>query len=116
MSDIDVETLQCCGIGEIAGIQDEQDDYEEGCDVFPTPIKILSDFKGRMPYRYPVVIFSVNNDGGRTQGDRLARYIRKHKLGRVTATAWGLNPNSSCKIRVFTWAVDWKIFGDFKLV
>jgi hypothetical protein len=50
------------------------------------------------------ITFSDNKDAG--CGTKLAKYIRKHRLGGLTQTPWVENPNSNNLIRVWVWAVN----------
>jgi hypothetical protein len=43
-------------------------------------------------------------------GEAVAKYIKKHKLGTVTSTIAKRNPSSKHMIKQWTWAVDHKAF------
>ena len=49
-----------------------------------------------------------------SNGSRLAAFIKKKKLGTVTATRSKVNPNSGNAIKVWVWAVDKKAVAKFK--
>lgn len=50
-------------------------------------------------------IFSDNKQG---EGDDIAAYIKKHKLGRLTCSGWATNPNSENKICTWIWRYNGK--------
>jgi hypothetical protein len=52
-------------------------------------------------------IFSDAYDGN-CQGNKIAAYIRKHKLGRIISTGRGVNPNSGNRIETWIWRYNGK--------
>lgn len=56
--------------------------------------------------RAAFVLFS--DTARRGKGRRLAAYIKKNKLGTITATAQKINRNSGNKIQVWVWSIDYK--------
>ena len=46
----------------------------------------------------------------RGNGEKVAKYLRKHKLGRVTSITQKKNPSSGRIIKQWTWTVDHKAF------
>lgn len=110
---VDVETLGCCGVGEIYGIQSLISERNK-LELIPlTPELIVLKIKKEVPYCYPHMIFTVAKIDRHKIGDELARYVRKYHLGTVHASHWKYNPNSHNLVKAFMWEVDWKNMNSF---
>lgn len=94
--DTEVERLTCCGILEISGLQD---------DSLHTVLS-FRDAEEANDNRYAFAIFSDIVVGDRKRGENLARYIRKHKLGKVRSSSAKRNLNTSSTIKMWIWEVN----------
>lgn len=107
----------CCGIGDMSDIRMEGDDGEES---YQTPAKIINQIKQDMTKRvwkggryveagceaqYGLMLITDNIADG--NGERLVRFIRKEKLGRVVSSPVAINPKHNTKIKCWVWAPDW---------
>jgi hypothetical protein len=111
-SDFYINTCSCCGIGELAGIQSMvgycPGEDQDGKNVKLTPRMVIEYVKTSRDYKYAALIFSeATGQGNDGIGDRLARYIRLFKLGRVRATGWNTNGNTGNSVKMFTWEPNW---------
>ena len=52
----------------------------------------------------PFIMFADNTEN--RSGHRLARYIKKHKLGSINRTRPALNPNSDNMLVIWLWKID----------
>ncbi len=90
------------------------DDFRGNCgmrviyDLYDHPVGILKGYKDAGWGSAAIVAFSDNHIN--KTGARLARYIRKHKLGAVRSSTTVVNDNSGNKITAWYWTVDHKAF------
>lgn len=100
----------CCGLGDLAGIQDG-DVTPEQCVTavlndqpvaFVTFAQATFNTSSDLDSPEDVRLYKHINGAGK----RLAAYIRKHKLGSVTGGSVHRNPNSGNPLRVWLWALD----------
>lgn len=107
----------CCGIGDMSDIRMELEDEEEG---YQTPAGIINQIKSDMTKRvwrggeyvqagyeaqYGLMLITDNIAEG--NGQRLVRFIRKEKLGRVVSSPVAINPKHNTKIKCWVWAPNW---------
>jgi len=83
------------------GLNDNPDKMVKlvGKAVFQTPRY------GRYNGQFGLVVFTDNNDRP-SLGNKLAKFIKQHRLGRVTRSRYVTNPNSFYKIATWQWEVD----------
>jgi hypothetical protein len=94
--DTEVERLACCGILEITGLQD---------DSLHTILSFKENDEAN-DSRYAFAIFSDVMGREGNKGKNLARYIRKHKLGKVRSSSPKRNFNTSSIIKMWIWEVN----------
>lgn len=94
ISDIEIEQIQCCGIFEIEGLKDE-------------PWEVIYALCDSLKRDYEMIIF---HDAIRYRcGDKLAKLIRKYKLGKLHASKVVYNPNSTNKIQMWIFYPNWEV-------
>ena len=99
--------LSCCGVRELHGVSDTppiellQETCQELYDYYSYKYNELNG-------NFAFIVFSDTVHRGRHNGRRFAGYIRRYKLGTVVESPIRVNPNTGHKLRVWTWAVDWK--------
>lgn len=92
--DVEIEKLKCCGIFEIAELQDE-------------PWEVLYSLCNEIDLDYNMVIF---HDAVRYNlGEKLAKTIRKYKLGKLHASKIVYNPNSGNNIQMWIFYPNWEM-------
>lgn len=84
-----IESEISCGVAELSNLWNPTI-----ADVMDLPVEGL---------RPAFIVFS---DVAGSNGDKLAKLIKKHKLGTLTVTRPKTNPNSGNKIKVWAWSVD----------
>ena len=101
-----IETeIQCCGIKELNGIEDndEPDEilgsiWEEWFENTPRAFMFFS----CRPLDGP----RIKNIFKQTEGHRLASYIKTNSLGKIYKMSPKVNPNSGNRIHMWVWAVN----------
>lgn len=83
--------LACCGISELVGA-----DYERPIDFLHAVFRPTT--RGHRNQAY--IIFSSTTPNG----DRIAEYIVKHKLGELVGLKPKRNPNSGNKLKAWLWS------------
>lgn len=120
--EINIETCLCCGVGEIAGIQEQVSRYEpddpyhqsRSTEMVLSPELLIEIVKKCVNYQYPHLIFTVAKFGDYRIGDRIMRFIRKYHLGTVRASEFKKNPNSQNMVKAYMWEVDWEKMNSFE--
>lgn len=96
--------IGCCGIREIDGLE-----YARDCKY--ALHEFLHRTKRNRLFRFAIFSesnFTWNYHHGMTDyGQKLAAYIKQHKLGKVTKSNTAQNPNSGNNVTVWIWSVDW---------
>lgn len=93
-----VNTTTCCGVGDLDGMNQ-------------SPQSILRDVGERFVERNEYVPFYTFTDVKPYAGAlRLARYIRKNKLGTIIRSHEKRNPNSGNMLRVWIWETNKRNF------
>lgn len=107
----------CCGIGDLCDIRMEDDDGD-----YQTPSDIITQIKLDMTRRvwkdgksvtqgyeaqYGLMLITDNIAEG--NGERLVRFIRKEKLGRVVSSPVAINPKHNTKIKAWLWRPEWPL-------
>lgn len=94
ISDIEVEQTKCCGIFEIEGLRKE-------------PWEVIYALCDNLSRDYEMVIF---HDAIRYKsGEKLAKLIRKYKLGKLHASKVVYNPNSTNQIKMWIFYPNWEV-------
>lgn len=91
----------CCGIRELYNLSDGSEHI-----ILQVAEAI------RNGYDAAFYLFADNYDN--RNGWRLARYITKHKLGKLTETKSTFNPNSNNKMKVWLWKIDQRAIFKFE--
>lgn len=104
--DVDTELARHCSVSELDGCCGADELYH---------IEAVSD-DVRVPVARAYGLCSsaliVFTDAVRNRnGSRLARYIRRQKLGKVTSSSVAYNDNSGNDIQAWVWAVDYGALG-----
>ena len=103
-----LEELSCCGMRELDGVSNNapigllQKMCGDLCDSY------YSEENTKLNSNFAFIVFSDTFHRGKHSGRRFAGYIRRYKLGNVVESPIRVNPNTGHKLRVWTWAVDWK--------
>jgi hypothetical protein len=102
--DFDLNETSCCGMKELSGIQDFTPDYG----FFQEIAEGLRGNTGRTAH---IIFTDARLPAWKkpTKGDELAAFIRKKRMGRVTASPWRKNPNSLNEVCVFVWTFNDKM-------
>lgn len=112
MVNIDLNELDCCGVGELNGISEYPNDPRGAV------IDILTDEDPSFEADDEARILAIPNkshliftQAQRTRvrisyGNRLAAYITQQRLGAVVQSAPARSPNTGNYITVFVWALD----------
>lgn len=117
---LQLNRTQCCGLRELHGIQHRVNtDYDWQDGRLPTPEEIVDFVKHQMFLNrrngaFITFAAATGNDGGMTQGRKLATFIRKHKLGELSNMEPARNPNSNHDLVVWLWRVDRVAMKKFK--
>jgi len=91
----DILETSCCGVNDFTGF------YE-----FKTPKETLS-WIYRNIGEAPILLLTDRAGGERkSRGEKFVDYLRKHKLGIVSASPVVRNKNSGNRIRAWLWAID----------
>jgi hypothetical protein len=90
---MDIQCMNCCGVGEIADINDHE-----------KPAEVLM-AGGIHLLRYGHHVFT-DTHYQQNLGPRLARYLKRCNLGKVINTKYAYNQNSGNKVMVWVWTVD----------
>lgn len=126
MSDLELNTTHCCGLRDLAGIQEYYIKYDARGDecYIPseTPKSIVDFIKYQLIHAMDgaYVTFATANMGLEgtlglnTIGSRLATYIRKHDLGKVVTMKPVRNPNSGNILAVWLWQLNRAKIKKFK--
>lgn len=93
-----IRATECCGLYELYDIQ-------------RPPVQSLVGAYQDMSKDFEMVIFHDAVRYGR--GKKLCDFIRRHKLGKVTASKIVFNPNSDNNIQMWTWYVNWPALETF---
>lgn len=114
---MDLERLTCCGLREALGISgyDTAEEmltalcHNEGTPRLsmyaPTPSLFAESSGG---FSHIVFTDAARSPRTRTSGDKLASYIRRYRLGSVSAARKARNPNSGNILGVYVWTVNRK--------
>lgn len=89
-----LQTMTCCGIKEIHGIQRS------------SPVGTLKDIGRDWFLRTPRAFLIFSCKSVSSAGFWLSLYIRVYGLGKVTAFGPRLNPNSKNQINIYVWDVN----------
>lgn len=96
--EFEIDSIECCGIYEINGLDTR-------------PVNIIKGIIEHLHRDYRLLIF---HDAIKyKRGEKLAAFIRRHKLGRVVASSTVWNPNTSRNIKMWTYYPDWKALRKF---
>jgi len=95
----DLEKTRCCGIYEFNGIDR------------PPQNLVTQVYEELGGDKYNIFIF--HDVTCRGNGKRLCDFIKRHKLGKVTATASVNNPNTGRNITLWSWVVGWASLHKF---
>lgn len=94
-----IRTTSCCGLNEIYDVGDN------------SPERNLSDVGERFVESKGYVPFYIFTDIADSNGGKnLAKYIKKHKLGRIIHSKAKRNPNSGNMLTVWVWETNKKNF------
>lgn len=104
---IEIDNTTCCGINEISDISDESN-TPEGIIKY---ITIVADKKAHFNFSDVV---KRKNKPVKSTGEALAKYIRKHNLGKVIGTPPAKNTNTGNLIRQWTWTPDYPNLNNWK--
>lgn len=109
---LELNRTKCCGLRELHGIQ--HDDW-----TLPTPTAIVEYVKNMMfsssrDAAFITFAAATGNPGGITQGKKLAAFIEKEKLGKLSTMEPAINPNSKHNLVVWLWRVDRAAMRKFK--
>jgi len=88
--------IECCGINEIDGIDDDPKDILE---------EVCYEYFDR-EHRCAFYFFSDIQD--KKNGIQLKNFILKNNLGKITPSPTRINPNSSNSLRMWIWAINKK--------
>ena len=95
-----LDIIGCCGVVEMQQLRHHETSRGALTEIIEWR---NDDGRGR-----PFILFSQSDDGEQSgnYGDRLARYIIKHKLGSVVATPAMINGNTGNNLKVWLWGID----------
>lgn len=96
--EVEVERLECCGIYEVSGL-------------YVHPAAVVVKLSQELNRDYPMIVFHDRVSNG--NGEKLCRFIRRHKLGKVTASKKLMNPNTNADIQMWIFYPDWVELRDF---
>lgn len=118
-----IRSTSCCGMKEMYGIADGGHDPRTYVSIPPDPkAQVLWFGRHRTATRrLPFIVFSGveaynyqnTNSSMLKYASRLARFITRHRLGKVAKSIVALNPNSSNLIQAFIWAPDYTNLAAF---
>lgn len=91
-----INETSCCGVREYAGLMDSKTKS-----IIESIA--LDRFQDSNDYRF--VMFTENHQKNFENGLALMAYIKKNKLGIITKSYTGNNPNSFNDIRVYLWRI-----------
>lgn len=98
-----INELDCCAVAEIYGLENNpQTTLENMCEDWVVMTK--EDFWRTSRFNGTYFIFTDISQS--MSGDALAKYIKRHKLGRTTTLPYRKNPNSVNKVKVWLWSVN----------
>lgn len=95
-----LDIIGCCGVVEMQQLR-----HHETSKSALTEIIEWRNDDGR---ERPFILFSQSDDAnqGGNYGERFARYLVKHKLGKVVETPQMTNGNTGNECQVWLWAID----------
>lgn len=88
------QIVSCCGIGELRNLG------------WSSPKRCLDAVYDDAPLDYNLIVFTDRNSN--KQGQQLATYIRRHKLGRVDKSRTVTNPQHGSRVCMWLWYVNRK--------
>ncbi len=98
---IEIESTTSCGINEISSIS-ESDNTPEGIVKY-----IVRNADKKAHFIYSDVTMK-RKKLIKSKGEELSKYIKKHKLGKITVSPPALNKNSGNTIKQWIWTPDHK--------
>jgi hypothetical protein len=103
------DSLNCCGINELAEIQD-CDDAKHVLEEVAEGHKIkFGERSGAWDQDLLACHFIFSQAYKHSPyGEELAKLIKKLKLGRLTSSGWKINPNSGNPVKVWIWTPSYR--------
>lgn len=96
--ELEIESTECCGIYELHSLNEK-------------PVNAIAVVLENINRDYPMIIF---HDVVDSNGDKLCRFIRRHKLGKVQQSLTKQNPNTNNLIRMWIWYPDYDAIRSFE--